>query len=86
MIRRILHSDNFRVGLVTVVCIAFILVVTANVLRVPAEIAIFGPTLLFLGYLVSFGWTPVPDWSPVGFWSLAILLTTFVEIVFAYLK
>ncbi len=58
---------------------------TAQVLHVGAELAVMGPILLFLGYVVSEGWTPLPEWNPILCWSVAIILTTLVELVFAYL-
>jgi hypothetical protein len=78
------HSDTIKVGLVSAACVLVIAIVTTQVVHVGAELAVMGPILLFLGYLVSNGWTPLPEWNPVLYWSAAIFFTALVEIVFAY--
>lgn len=77
-------GSTFKVGAVTLVCITVIAVVTAKVIHNEIDLAVMGPVLLFLGYMVSDAWAPLPEWNPTWFWSLAIVLTTIVEIVFAY--
>jgi hypothetical protein len=84
VIDKIAHNDTFKVGLVAAVCILVIVFVTTQVLHVGAELAVMGPIILFLGYLVSSGWTPVDEWNPVLYWSAAIILTALVELAFAY--
>ncbi len=84
MVEKIARSATFKLGLVTAGCIALIVLITTQVIHVRAELAVMGPILLFLGYLVSRGWMPLPEWNPILYWSAAIILTTVVEIVFAY--
>ena len=78
------QRDTFQVSLVTVACLAVIVVSTTRILHVEADLAVTGPVILFLGYLVSRGWTPVPEWNPGLYWSVAIILTTVLELSFAY--
>ncbi len=85
MTDKIPHSDTFKVGLVTAACTLVIILVASQVLHVGAELAVMGPILLFLGHLVSRGWTPRPEWNPVVYWSVAIIFTALVEILFVYL-
>ena len=85
MIGNEFHGDALRVGLVSGACIALIAVVTTQVLHVQAELAAMGPIILFLGYLVSSAWSPVPEWSPTLFWCASIILAALVELAFAYL-
>ncbi len=78
------RRDTLQVSLVTMACLGAIIVITTQVLHVGADLAIMGPVILFLGYLVSRGWTPVPEWSPSWYWGVSIILTTVIEIIFAY--
>lgn len=76
--------ETFKVGGVTLVCICGVGLMTARVFHDQIDLAVMGPVLLFLGYLVSEAWAPVAKWSPTVFWCATIVLTSIVEIVFAY--
>ncbi len=78
-------TEYIKVSLVTLVCVLVILFVTTQVLHVDFATPALGLAVLYLGYHVSQGWTPLPAASPALFWSLAIILTTLIEILFAYL-
>ena len=78
------RRDSFQVSVVTALCLVTIAVMTIFVLHVQADLALLGPALVFLGYRVSRGWTPVPEWNPGLYWSVSIILTTVVELFFAY--
>lgn len=80
----IVNRDSFKVALVTIACMVVIIFVATQVIHVRVELAVMGPILIFLGYLVSDSWTPIPEWNPALFWSLAIVFTALVEIAFAY--
>lgn len=77
-------GDTFKVGAVTLVCIAVVALVTARMIHNQIDLAVMGPVLLFLGYMVSDAWAPLPEWNPTWFWSLAIVFGTIVEIVFVF--
>ncbi len=80
---RMARRDIFQVSLVTAACLTLIVVMTTFVLHVQADLAIMGPAIVFLGYRVSRGWTPVPEWNPSLYWSVSIILTTLVELFLA---
>ncbi len=75
---------TLKLGLVTSACLLLIEVVTTQVFHMRADAAYFGPLFLFLFYVVSNGWTPVPEFAPSVFWGAAIVFTTLIEIAFAY--
>jgi hypothetical protein len=82
---RIERSNSFKVALVTAASLVAIILVTTQFLHIGIEFPVMGPVILFLAYLVSSGWTPLSEWDPALYWSLAIIITTLVEIVFAFL-
>ncbi len=85
MTGKIIRSESGQVGLVTVGCMIAIVLFTTQILHVPPLLPSLGPLILFLGYLVSNGWTPMPEVNAGMFWSIAIVCTTVVELVFAYM-
>ncbi len=82
--RRMARRDILQVSLVTTACLITIVVMTTFVLHVQADLAMLGPAIVFLGYRMSRGWTPVPEWNPSLYWSVSIILTTLVELFLAY--
>ncbi len=85
MTGKIIRSESGKVGLVAAGCMVVIILITTQVLHLQPLLPSLGPLMLFLGYRVSNGWTPVPEVNAGLFWSAAILFTTVVELVFAAL-
>ncbi len=79
-------GDTFKVGAVALACIGLVAVMTIQVFHNGFDLAVMGPVILFLGYLVSEAWTPLPELSPAIFWSIAIIFTTVVEVVFLFVQ
>ncbi len=77
-------SENLQVSIVSLICV-MVIVLTTQILKLDTATPALGLIVLYLGYHVSACWTPVPEWKPALFWSLSIILTMFIEILFAYL-
>ncbi len=74
---------KIKVALVTAVCALVVFLACTQILHIDVATPILGLVVLYLAYLVSSGWTPLPEWKPAHFWSVAIVLTAFVELGFA---
>ncbi len=85
MTGKVIQSESWKVGLVTVGSMVLIAVITTQVLHTQPLLPSLGPPMLFLAYRVSNGWTPLPEVSAGLFWSISILCTTVVELVLASL-
>ncbi len=85
MIEKISQHGAVLVGFVTLAAVLVALLATAPARSSQPLAMALGMLILFLGYFVSDGWTPVDEWNPAVFWSASIACTAVVEILLAYL-
>ncbi len=78
-------SDNLQVSLVALVCGLILFIFSTQFLHLAIAAPVLGILVLYIAYRLSSGWTPVPEMSPTLFWSVSLVLTTFVEIILVWL-